>query len=44
MGLKSENIMKLKTCTRDEFVSAITADKADSFAKTFVAKADKILK
>jgi ribosomal protein S18 acetylase RimI-like enzyme len=32
--------MKLKTCTRDEFVSAITADKADSFAKTFVAKAD----
>jgi hypothetical protein len=40
VGLKSENIMKLKTCTRDEFVSAITADKADSFAKTFVAKAD----
>lgn len=32
--------MKLKKCTRDEFVSAISADKADSFAKTFVAKAD----
>ena len=32
--------MKLKKCTRDEFVNAITADKADSFAKTFVSKAD----
>jgi hypothetical protein len=32
--------MKLRKCTRDEFVSAITTDKADSFAKTFVAKAD----
>jgi GNAT superfamily N-acetyltransferase len=32
--------MKLKKCTRDEFVNAISADKADAFAKTFVAKAD----
>ena len=32
--------MKLRKCTRDEFVAAITTDKADSFAKTFVAKAD----
>lgn len=32
--------MKLRKCTREEFVSAITADKADGFAKTFRAKAD----
>jgi ribosomal protein S18 acetylase RimI-like enzyme len=32
--------MKLRECSRDEFVSAITDDKADSFAKTFRAKAD----
>lgn len=32
--------MKLRKCTRDEFVSAITEDKADGFAKTFRAKAD----
>lgn len=32
--------MKLRKCTRDEFVAAITTDKADNFAKTFVAKAD----
>ena len=37
---KLENTMKLKPCTRDEFVNAISADKADAFAKTFVAKAD----
>lgn len=32
--------MKLHKCTREEFVSAITDDKADGFAKTFRAKAD----
>jgi ribosomal protein S18 acetylase RimI-like enzyme len=32
--------MKLRSCTRAEFVAAITTDKADAFAKTFVAKAD----
>jgi len=32
--------MKLHKCTRDEFKAAITTDKADAFAKTFVAKAD----
>lgn len=32
--------MKLRKCTRDEFVAAITDDKADAFAKTFRAKAD----
>lgn len=32
--------MKLRSCTRAEFVAAITTDKADGFAKTFVAKAD----
>jgi ribosomal protein S18 acetylase RimI-like enzyme len=32
--------MKLHKCTREEFVSAITNDKADGFAKTFRAKAD----
>ena len=32
--------MKLHNCTRDQFQSAITTDRADSFAKTFVAKAD----
>lgn len=32
--------MKLRKCSREEFVSAITDDKADSFAKTFRAKAD----
>jgi predicted N-acetyltransferase YhbS len=31
---------KLRKITREEFVNAITEDKADSFAKTFVAKAD----
>lgn len=37
---RNENIMKLATCKRDEFVNAITTDKGDGFAKTFVAKAD----
>lgn len=32
--------MKLRETSRDEFVAHITDDKADSFAKTFVAKAD----
>ena len=32
--------MKLRETTREEFVAHITEDKADSFAKTFVAKAD----
>ena len=32
--------MKLRKTTREEFVNHITKDKADSFAKTFVAKAD----
>lgn len=32
--------MKLRKCSREEFVAAITNDKADSFAKTFRAKAD----
>lgn len=32
--------MKLRKCTREEFQSAISTDKADSFAKTFVAKAN----
>ena len=31
---------RLRNITRDEFVNAITEDKADAFAKTFVAKAD----
>lgn len=32
--------MKLRKCSREEFVAGITNDKADSFAKTFRAKAD----
>ena len=32
--------MKLRKCSREEFVAAITDDKADGFAKTFRAKAD----
>ena len=32
--------MMLRKCTREEFVAAITDNKADSFAKTFKAKAD----
>ena len=32
--------MNLRNCTRTEFISAISADKEDNFAKTFVAKAD----
>lgn len=32
--------MKLRSCSCEEFVAAITTDKADSFAKTFVAKAN----
>jgi GNAT superfamily N-acetyltransferase len=33
-------MLQLHNCTREEFVSCITKDKGDSFAKTFVAKAD----
>lgn len=40
MGTNIANTMKLRKCTREEFQSAITDDKADSFAKTFVAKAN----
>ena len=32
--------MKLRETSREEFVSHISEDKADAFAKTFVAKAD----
>ena len=32
--------MKLRETSREEFVAHITEDKADAFAKTFVAKAD----
>lgn len=33
-------MLKLRNCTRAEFVSAISDYKEDNFAKTFVAKAD----
>lgn len=39
-GLRKGNSMKLCKCGREEFISAISKDKGDSFAKTFVAKAD----
>ena len=32
--------MKLRKCTRQEFVDAISTDKGDNFARTFIAKAD----
>ncbi len=32
--------MKLRKCSREEFVNSISQDKADNFAKTFRAKAD----
>jgi len=32
--------MKLRNCSREEFVNSISEDKADNFAKTFRAKAD----
>jgi len=37
---RNANSMTLRETTRDEFVAHITEDKADAFAKTFVAKAD----
>jgi predicted N-acetyltransferase YhbS len=37
---RNVNFMKLRETTREEFVSHISTDKADAFAKTFVAKAD----
>jgi len=40
VAISTVNTMKLRKCTRDEFVAAITEDKADGFAKTFRAKAD----
>ena len=33
-------MLKLRKCSRDEFIAAISEDKNDNFAKTFVAKAD----
>lgn len=33
-------MLKFRECNRYEFVSAISSDKADNFAKTFKAKAD----
>jgi len=32
--------LKLRKCSKDEFKSAISTDKADNFAKTFISKAD----
>lgn len=40
MVRKRELSLKLSKCSRDEFIKAISSDKADSFAKTFVSKAD----
>lgn len=40
MVTNNVNTLQLRKCTRDEFVAAITEDKADGFAKTFRAKAD----
>ena len=37
---RNENSVKLTACNREQFVSAISSDKGDGFAKTFVAKAD----
>jgi len=33
-------MLKLRNCTRTEFIASISSDKEDNFAKTFVAKAD----
>ena len=40
MVTNNVNTLQLRKCTRDEFIAAITEDKADGFAKTFRAKAD----
>lgn len=40
MVRKRELTLKLSKCSRADFVKAISTDKADNFAKTFVAKAD----
>ena len=40
MATNNVNTLQLRKCTREEFVAAITDDKADGFAKTFRAKAD----
>ena len=38
--IKFVNTLKLNKCSREKFISAISSDKGDKFAKTFVAKAD----
>ena len=40
MVRKREPSLKLSKCSRDVFIKAISTEKADNFAKTFVAKAD----
>lgn len=40
MATRCEHMLKLRNCTRTEFISAISLDKNDKFANTFVAKAD----
>ena len=37
---KQENILKLNKCSREQFIAAISSDRGDNFARTFVAKAD----
>ena len=38
--INNASTMMLRNCTREEFQSAITDDRSDQFAKTFVAKAN----
>ncbi len=40
MERRNVSSLKLSKCSRADFIAAISTDKADSFAKTFVAKAD----
>ena len=40
VGKSIVSLLKLHNCSREEFINAISDDKADSFAKTFRAKAD----
>lgn len=42
MEKNTVNTMRLCKCTRDEFIAAISTNKEDNFAKTFVAKADML--
>lgn len=37
---KPENTLKLNKCSREQFIAAISSDRGDNFARTFVAKAD----